>query len=182
LKQIDRLKGERLSVAQQLARWRELTAREQDLPRNWLLKDALIIDLARQLPDDAGELKHVRGLSDGTRRRHGDALIELIRHARNETPQTLPAYKRKQQMSVAADAAVDLLAAVVKLHAEQLQINPAILAPRKALEDLLRGNEDGQLSKGWRNRLIGEPLRQLLNGESRLGIDNGAMKVWPSDP
>ena len=79
LRGIDKLKGSRLAVAQQLARWREVTARERNLPRNWLLKDDVLLDIAKQTPLSVGELKHIRGLNDGMIKSHGSVIIKNIK-------------------------------------------------------------------------------------------------------
>ncbi|MEM7257804.1 MAG: HRDC domain-containing protein, partial [Pseudomonadota bacterium] len=45
LRHIEKLKGPRLAVAQRLATWREETARQRNLPRNWLLKDDVLTSI-----------------------------------------------------------------------------------------------------------------------------------------
>lgn len=177
LKQINNLKGARLSIAQQLAAWREITARQSNLPRNWLLKDALILDLARQMPDELAELKHIRGLSDGTIRHHGKAIIAVISRAKTEPPQPNKTTPRKGALNIEQEAACDVLEAVAKLHADQLAINATVLTPRKALEALIRGNQESPLMQGWRRELIGMPLQQVLAGEVDIQIENGRLKL-----
>ena len=70
IRNIQRYKGPALSVIQKLAEWRELKARELNLPRNWLMKDDVLLSLAQQLPDSDAELGHIRSLDRKTRERH----------------------------------------------------------------------------------------------------------------
>jgi ribonuclease D len=177
VKQINNLKGARLAVAQQLAAWREETAREANTPRNWLLKDPLILDLARQMPDDIDELKHVRGLSAGTIRQHGKAIIALIADAKNDKPQPLATPIRKGGLTVEQDAAADVLEAVSKLHAAKLAINAAVLAPRRSIEDLIRGQHDTTVMQGWRQELIGAPLLRVLQGDTGVAVVDGELQI-----
>ena len=72
------LRGRQLAVLQQLAEWRELQARERDLPRKWILKDEVMIELSRRLPRDASGLAKIRGLEPGQIRREGETLLGLI--------------------------------------------------------------------------------------------------------
>ena len=58
-----------------------------------------------------------------------------------------------------------------------LEINPAILAPRKSIEDLIKGNNDTAVMRGWRGQLIGPALQSVLAGENGLKIDNGKVVV-----
>lgn len=177
LRQIDKLKGSRLATAQALAEWRELTARDRNLPRNWLLKDDVLIDLAKQMPSDEAELKHIRGLSDGLRRRHGESLVKMIQKARGTEPQNLIIPARKNKLTPLQDAALDVLSAVAKSHAIQLQINPAVLAPRKSLEDLIKGQRETLIMQGWRAELIGQNICAVLDGQRQLGFIGGELTI-----
>jgi ribonuclease D len=177
LRHIEKLKGPRLSIAQQLASWRELTARKENLPRNWLMKDETISDLAKQMPDELGELKHVRGLSSGTIKHHGQTIVDTIEKAKEIAPEKLQIPKRKSKLTPAQDAALDALTAVARLYANDLQINASILAPRKSLEDLLRGDRDTTVTQGWRGKLVGSALCDVLDGKSGLTFVDGELTL-----
>ncbi len=180
LRQIDKLKGQRLATAQLLAQWREETARKKNLPRNWLLKDDVLVSVAKQLPEDTENLKHIRGLSDGFRRSHGDAVLSIIEKAKQCEPLAPDPYKRKDKLTPLQDAAVDVLSAVAKSHAAELRINASVLAPRKSLEDLVRGSANTDILQGWRATLIGEPIKAVLEGNRHLSFVDGALVI--SDP
>lgn len=181
LRHIEKLKGPRLSIAQHLASWRELTAREENLPRNWLMKDETITDLAKQMPDDLNELNHVRGLSSGTIRHHGQSLVDTINRAREIAPVKVQIPKRKAKLTPAQEAALDALTAVTHLYANNLQINASILAPRKSLEDLLRGDRDTNVTQGWRGKLIGGALCNVLDGKTDLAFVEGELTLRPNE-
>jgi len=177
LRSVDKLKGGRLAVAQQLTKWRELTARERNLPRNWLLKDDVLLDLAKQMPVTIKELKHIRGLGDGTIKSHGETLVKRIKESKNATPVMPEFSKRKTKLSADQDATLDLLTAVAKIHAGKHAINPSILAPRKSLEDLIKGKTETAVNQGWRGQLIGPILAAVLAGENSLKVENGTVKI-----
>jgi ribonuclease D len=176
---IQKFKNKALSGIQKLAEWRELTARKSDLPRNWLMKDDVIIDLARQAPDSMTELTHIRGLGDGLIKRHGEQLLQLLKSAQTETPTPLPPFAKKQKLNPQQEAIIDLLTSLVKIRSDELDINSAMLAPRKELEKLLLSPELSLLNKGWRGALIGEQLTDLLNGKIRMHIENLHVKLEP---
>ena len=177
LRGIDKLKGPRLAVAQQLAKWRELTARERNLPRSWLVKDDVLLDLAKQMPVNTAELKHIRGLSEGSIRNYGKSLVQCIEESKKLTPKVLEYSKRKTKLTPNQDAMLDLLTTVVKIHARDLEINPSILAPRKSIESLIQGNTDTAVTQGWRGKLIGPALQSVLSGEKQLHIDDGTVVI-----
>lgn len=177
LRHIEKLKGPRLSVAQHLAKWREETARKRNLPRNWLLKDDVLTSIAKQLPEDTDNLKHVRGLSDGFLRHNAEDIVALIKTAKDTAPQKVKIPDRKAKLTPLQDAAVDVLSAVAKSHAEELRINASMLAPRKSLEDLVRGKTDTAVMQGWRGRLIGEPIKEVLDGKRALSFQDGVLTI-----
>ncbi len=177
LRGIDKLKGNRLAVAQQLAKWREVTAKEKNLPRSWLLKDDVLFDLAKQMPLETTELKHIRGLNDGMIRSHGNSIIDQIKASKDAIPVHAEYTKRKVKLTPNQDATLDVLTAVTKLHARKLEINASILAPRKSLEDLIKGNTDTAVMQGWRGQLIGPALQSVLAGDNSIKISDGAVII-----
>ncbi len=174
---IQKHKGKTLAAIQKIAAWREVTARDTNLPRNWLLKDEIIVDIARQYPDSTKELGHIRGLADATIRRHGETLLALLKESEHEKPQPLPPFSKKTKLSPAQDAIIDLLSTLTKLRGDELGINPAMLAPRKELERLLVDPENSILSSGWRKKLIGEQLNDLLDGNVSMQISGQKIQL-----
>ena len=181
VKGIQKFKGATLAAIQKIAAWREKTARESDLPRNWLLKDEIMIDLARQRPDSMQELTHIRGLGDSIIRRHGETLLELLRKSQTEEPQRLPPFSKKVRLSPSQDAIVDLLSTLTKLRGDELGIHPAVLASRKELEKLLTAPEDSTLCRGWRKALIGEQLKELLAGRFGMHVEEQKIILSPRE-
>ena len=167
IRNVQRYKGPTLAVLQALAEWRELTARQRNLPRNWLMKDDVLVALAQQRPDSDAELGHVRGLDRKTRERHGEALIGLIAEAATRTPAPLPKAARRKKLDAALLARVQLLDAWVHQRGADLGIAPGLLAPPKLLERVVTGEGRAALG-GWREPLLGKDIEALLEGRGAL--------------
>jgi len=167
IRNIQRYKGPTLAVIQALAEWRELTARQRNLPRNWLMKDDVLLALAQQRPDSDTELGHVRGLDRKIRERHGAELVTLIGEAATRTPAPVPPFAKKRKLDAGLAARVQLLDAWVHQRGLELGIAPGLLAPPKLLERMVTGDGRGALA-GWREPLLGEDLAALLDGRSAL--------------
>lgn len=73
-----KLEGKKLAVLKQLAAWREITARNQNRPRKWILPDQALIDMARRLPANKSDLLHIDKVGEKTISRHGDALLKIL--------------------------------------------------------------------------------------------------------
>ena len=174
---VHQLKSKPLSIVQTLAAWREQTARSQDLPRGWVLKDDALLDLARQQPANIDELKLVRGIDERVVKRHGAIICRMIQEALGRTPQALEQKSRSGKKSVEQEAVLDLLMAVVRLRAAQNTINSSILASRKDLEQLFDGDPFARLLHGWRKTMVGEELSAVLRGEVALSITDGRLSM-----
>ncbi len=169
-----RLKGRQLAILQQLAAWREETARARNRPRGRILKDDLLIEVARRAPRDLDQLGKLRGLDRGALKQHGPALLERIEMARglprDQWPQ--PPHRRDRP-DAQQQALADLLQCVLHLKAAEHRISAASLANRKELEAIAGGNLDQPVLQGWRGELVGDALRALLDGRLRLVVGDG---------
>ncbi|MFK8078003.1 MAG: ribonuclease D [Granulosicoccus sp.] len=173
IRNIQRYKGPALSIIQQLARWREVKAREINQPRNWLLKDDVIVSLAQQRPDSLKNLTHIRGLERKTREKFGAEILDTIEKASEIPPDPVPAITKKQKLTAANLAKLQLLNAWVHQRAAELEIAPSLLAPQKLLEKMVMGDGVSAL-QGWREPLIGNDLQSLLEGRAYLlAAENG---------
>ncbi len=177
VKGANRLRGASLAVLQALARWRELEARGRDRPRGWLLRDDALVDLARRRPDSMMALKRIRGLNERLLTRSGETLLELIGSAAQAKPQAWPEAAQRASLSPMQEALVDLLMAVVRLSAADNDLNPAVLASRKQLEQLALGAPDCAVMQGWRRALVGERLVKLLDGALTLSVEDGRVRL-----
>jgi len=175
MRNIQRYKGEVLAIIQLLAQWRELKARELNRPRNWLIKDDVLLTLAQQRPDSETELSHIRSLDRKSRERFGKELLDIIAQARGATPQPLPPFTKKQKLDASNLARVQVLNAWVHQRAGELNIAAGLLGPQQMLEKMVTGDGRSAL-RGWRDPLIGEELAALLQGRASLACtDTGVV-------
>jgi ribonuclease D len=172
------LRGRQLAVLQRLASWRETEARQRDLPRKWILKDEVLVELSRRMPRDAAGLARIRGLEPGRIRREGETLLGLIGEAAALPPEQWPRDKsRPKPLAPAQEALADLLHAALRLVAEQHQLSPMAIASRKELEKLVRGDSDSILESGWRRSLAGEKLHRIVDGRCRIDVVDGQPRL-----
>ncbi len=172
----NKLTGKQLSIVQALTKWREQQAQANNKPRNWLIRDDLLIELAKLQPLTIRELANIRNINDRLVRADGKLLCQLISDARENPVSPLKdkagAFKKTQQQ----EAILDVLTAIVRVRAEENSLNPTILAPRKELEKLLF-NEPCQLLKGWRFGMIGRELQELLSGQYSLKLNRESITI-----
>ena len=84
------LSQRQLGVLKKLAEWRELRARKRDKPRNWIIKEKQLIDIARLCPADIGELRCIDDLGKNFIRHEGNEVIDLVQQALTMDEEMLP--------------------------------------------------------------------------------------------
>jgi len=171
----NRLKGPCLSVLQALAEWRETGAQQKDIPKGWLLRDDVLVDIARHMPASMSSLEKIRGLGERLLKKRGDQLLDLVEDAKKKQPEPFPVKDIRIRLSPSQDALVDVMMAVVRICGEKNSLNPAVLATRKHLEKLVTGDTDSGLMQGWRKKLVGDQLQALLDGEIGLSVKDGEL-------
>jgi ribonuclease D len=172
------LRGRQLAVLQLLAAWRETEARQRDLPRKWVLKDEVLVELSRRMPRDAAGLARIRGLEPGQIRRDGETLLGLIGRGAELPAESWPRdTARATPLDAGQEAMVDLLNAVLRLIADQHELSPLAIAGRRDLERLVRGEEDNVLLEGWRRELVGRTLLSVINGSLPLAVEERRLRL-----
>ena len=154
------LDPDRQRLARSLAAWRERRAMSSDRPRGWILPDAALRDIVLQVPRDRAALERVRELPEGIRANSGAQLLELVDAAAVANPAApLPQRRRPDAQQLEQ---VARLADVTRRTAAALNLAPEVLATRRELEAVARGDRDGALLRGWRREAIGLELLKAL--------------------
>ena len=155
-----------------LAAWREKTAQELNLPRNWVLRDETLCELVRiDSRLDPSTLPRIRGADSSRQRKLGERLIEHIEHVEKlENSLIDPAYWTPR-FSPETKSLLKECSALVQRRANELKIAPSLLASRRDLEDLLFRPKASRINEGWRFQIIGRHLLALQEGK-RAGLNN----------
>jgi len=179
LKGVQKLKGVKLQIASELVQWREELAQRQNRPRRWIVKDEVIVELARQAPGDIGALSRIRDLSDKTVRRHGDRLLQIIAHAGQVDAAQWPQHDKVKNLNKQQLALGDCLMALCRVIADQNQVALATLATRKDIDNLLLNQKSSRLTQGWRFIMAGEQLLEFIHGQSSISVDREKLRFDP---
>jgi ribonuclease D len=164
-----RLRGDQVAALKALAEWRELTAQTADRPRGWIMKDDLVVELAKLRPQTLDALSRFRGIGDNLLRRSGDSIIECM--TRTTTGDDLED-QRSRPLTAKEEDLLDLLQVATRLRARELGVSPQSLATRKDLTARLRGEPGNGLEHGWRHAALGETLDDVIAG--RRVVRNGS--------
>ena len=171
-----RVKNKRsLAVLMELAAWREQQAQTQDVPRNRVLRDEALYDIANQAPTTVEKLGTLRSLSQGyARSSRAKDIIAAVKRERTRDLATVPSPANGRQLSAEALAFIDLLRVLLKANAARHRVAPKLIADAGDLERIaLEDEPDIPALKGWRRELFGNDALQLKSGETALTVNKG---------
>jgi ribonuclease D len=160
IKSLWKLSQRQQYALQQLCAWREIEAKERNIPRGRVIKDAVCFEVARQMPNDLGQLGRVKDLSPGSIRRYGDLILELISKARSAADTDLPAAAPKP-LTPAQTQLLKQMKALGEAAAEAADVAPEVLLKKRDLEELIRAGVLPPALSGWRKPLVGDGLLRL---------------------
>lgn len=173
-----RVKNKRaLAILIEVAAWREIVAQSQDVPRNRVLRDEAMYDIANQAPTTLEKLGALRTLSQGfSRSARAKDIIAAVRRGGERDLDSVPSFKDSRQLSAEALAFMDLLRVLLKANAARHGVAPKLIADAGDLERIAADDDpDVPALKGWRRELFGEDAMRLKRGATALTVENGSV-------
>lgn len=172
VKRRSRLRRRAMGVLQQLAAWREREAMRRDIPRGRVMGDEVLVQIAARQPLTQGDLAKIRGVHESVVKRDARGIFAAIEAGLAMSEEDLPQIPRRPGRRADVDAVTDLMSAIVRTRAREFGIAVPVLASRKEMEALARGErEDSPLLSGWRRSHIGLELVDLLDGRLSVSLD-----------
>ena len=169
-----------LAILKEVAAWRERTAQRIDIPRQRLLRDEQLLEIASHAPKTIEELAMTRGLGRGFAEGwQGRELIEAVDRARALPESELPARERPAEQIRAPGAVVDLLRTLLRLKAEQAGVAGRLVANADELDRIAAGKRDVPALKGWRREVFGADAVDLIDGRLALALSGEHAKLIP---
>ena len=164
-----------LKVVRALWRWREAEAQRRDCPAKRVLRDDLIVELARRGKANVEDILAIRGINRRGLQDHLEDLAKCIAVAVADDSD-LPKRPRPE-LPPQADLLEKFLSAALIMVCRQQSIAPGIVGTVQDVRDLLTyelgmAGSDGPpaLAGGWRAEIIGNRFSQLLKGEAAIRI------------
>jgi len=173
-------KPEVLGRLKALAAWREIEARQKNLPRGRIMKDETLADIALHPPLDQEALGKVRGLSPGWKSNDiGARLMDALASAHPLPPSELPPREDRQPGLGKEGALVaDLLKLLLKIRARESNVAARLVARSEELELLAAGRREGlAILEGWRFEEFGRDALDLVEGRLAFAIKNGKLAM-----
>ncbi len=170
------------AILMEVAAWREREAQLRDVPRNRIIKDDAIGELAMQAPQDQKTLSRLRAVPKGyANSRHGEAIVTAVKRGQARDLDDVPNIKdRSQRLPEGAGEIAELLKLALKITAEQEGIAARIIANAADIEAIASGISDKvKTLHGWRKDVFGDVALNLKAGKLAIGLRNGKATIFP---
>ncbi len=161
-----------------LAAWREREAQVRNLPRNRIVRDETLIDLAGSNPETRSAFSKIRNFPGGTDGKLIDPILKVLAKTATESLADVPVRDNGKRPKRPPVAIMELLRVLLKHVTDDHGIAPRLIASADDLEALaLDDNAPIRALNGWRRDIFGTPALKLKNGKTAIAIENKKIKL-----
>jgi len=169
-----------LAILREITAWREFEAKKRNLPRNRILKDETLQEIAHHSPKTPEDLVRTRGLgkkiAEGP---SGVRLLQAIKKGATVPNADCPKPKPKAEIPHGLGPIIDLLRVLLKMKCDDNDVAQKLLASAKDIELIAAfgENADVRSMRGWRRKLFGDDALKLCRGELGFVIKNKRLNL-----
>lgn len=175
-----------LRAVKAIAAWREQKAKLEDVPRQRIIKDEILLEVAAVDPKSLEELQDMRRLKNmNMGGRLGQILVDLLAEAR--ASDEVLEIKPKEAPLHPSPALVELLRVLLKCQCEAHDVTQKVVARTEDLEKISALPEEQLLASdlpcmhGWRFDVFGKSALDLKNGKLLLGAKKHKILLVPHE-
>ena len=169
-----------LGVLKELASWREKEAQKKNIPRNHVIKDEALVEIAQSTPKSLKNLTRIRGLGQRTAEGYvGQSLLKAVEVGENIPSNQCPQVPRRPSIPKNIGPITDYLKVLLKMKCDEHGIAQKLIANSADIEKLAAfGSKAGVAAiSGWRKNLFGEDAINLIEGRSTIIIEEQKLRL-----
>ncbi|MGE0117120.1 MAG: ribonuclease D [Dongiaceae bacterium] len=168
-----------LAVLREVAAWREEEAQRRNLPRNRIVKDETLIEIAAHAPATLEDLARSRGVSRGqVEGKQGAAIMAAVQRGLSLPEAEGPKPSPRPDIPGGLAPIIDLLRVLLKTKCEANDVAQKLVASAADLE-LIAADDNASVPAlyGWRRELFGEDALALKHGRIGLTVAGRTVKI-----
>ena len=168
-----------LAVLQQIAAFREREARKRDIPRNRILRDDVLMDIAAHAPTTPQELARTRTFNTQVANgRLGQEIIKVVKKGLSLPKDAAPRLPPNEDKRDAPGPIVELLKVLLKIRSEEENVAARLIATAADIDSIaLDDDADVPALSGWRRDLFGADAINLKHGRIGLAVQDEKIKL-----
>jgi len=170
--------GRFLAIMRELAQFRETYAQTKNVPRNRVLKDDALVEIASTKPQNLNDLNRSRLLLREARKGEiADGLLAAVKAGLDCPPEDFPKIDTSRDRIQVNPALADLLRVLLKAKSEAAGVAARLIAPTSDLDAIAGGMRDMPALKGWRRDVFGCDALRLCKGEIALAAKGAEVRI-----
>jgi len=164
-----------LAALRAAAAWREREAQTRDMPRQRVMKDDALYEVANVAPLQENDIQGLRAVPRGFERsKPAERLYEAMKAAMGDIDNYAPKVEKPEPSPSGLGPTVELLKVFLKLVAEDAGVASRLIATVPDLEKIaISDDADVPAMRGWRKEVFGLPALKLKNGQISLVLEKG---------
>jgi len=167
-----------LAIVRELATWRDAEAERRNQPPRRILRDDLLIEIAKRQTADQKRIRAVRGMERGDLQRFLPKISQCVERALALKENELPCWTRNKsrpQLNLLGQFLSTALGSICR----RAEVAPNLAGTAQDVRDLiawrldLGGFDNGDrplLARGWRAEVVGQVIDHLLAGDLAIRI------------
>jgi len=169
-----------LAVLREVTAWRETEAQKRDVPRNRVLRDEALVEIAYHTPKSVSELSRTRGLgknmAEGSA---GEKILKAVKSGLELPDDECPEVPRRPNLPRGIGPVTDLLKVLLKMKCEQQEVAQKLIAHNDHIEKIAAYGEKADVPalSGWRRQLFGQDALNLRDGKLALVINGQTLEL-----
>lgn len=166
-----------LEVARRLSLWRRDDARRANRPIRHVLKDDLLVAIAKRMPATIADLKALRDFNRTEMIARAPEIVRAIAEAQDVDPAELPDHVERRDDGPGGSMVVSLLNAALTQIAAGNKVAASLLGTTADLKEVVRWHVARRpesyrpaLLEGWRGEVCGQTILDVVAGKRALRI------------
>lgn len=167
-----------LAVLREISALREEEAQRCDLPRNRIIRDDALTEIANRVPTNIHDLIKIRALNTNLAKgKLGDKLLTAVNYAISMDASLYPSLPKQKTKLARSEPLIELLKVLLKIRCQQEGVAPKLVATTSDLENFSIDTTKSKLLVGWRRDIFGTVALALKNGEIGMTFQNGTTSI-----
>ena len=168
-----------LILVRELCAFREKEAQNRNIPRNRVIRDDVLLDIAARSPRSSVDLAKVRSLSTQfAEGRLGKSILRVVAEASNIPESDAPQLEKLNKPKPQKPALIELLKVLLKHKSEDNNVAQKLIASTADLEAIAENDNANVLAlNGWRKDVFGDDALLLKSGKIALSAAGDRIKV-----
>lgn len=170
------LSPRQLEIVKHVWRWRDQRAKTLDRPAKRVMRDDLVVELARRGTSDTKKIRNIRGMDWRGLTQHHQEISQAIANALAVSEDQLPRRNRGSR-PVVSPMLSQFLSTSMACISRQNKLAPSIVGNSDDVKELVayelddrRSDKIPNLLQGWRGEIVGKAFQALLSGKVALRV------------